>query len=80
MGAKSIAAESLLDGLLKAPLKALRRLNQNFVTSKKEINIIDHKGINKLIFGYLKGFVRFCRTYYRMFRGKTKGKVHKGSK
>lgn len=57
---KTIAGESLLDGLLKASLKALRILNQKFVTSKKEINIMDHMGISKLIFGYLKEFVRFC--------------------
>lgn len=48
--AKTIAGESLLDGLLKVSLKALRRLNQNFVTGKKEINIMDHMGISKLIF------------------------------
>jgi len=44
---------------------ALKRFNQNFVADKKERNKIirDLMGRCKPLMGYVRGLVRFCKTF-----------------
>lgn len=62
---------SQIDGPLKELLKHSLEFSQNCVSEQKEGNkiIVDIMGKRKLLMGYLRGLVGFCKIYYGMFWG-----------